>query len=302
MGMGAELFEARDDLLGSTANDVLGWSLKQTCLEGPEEELTRTDRAQPALYAVAFALWEALMGAGAPLPAAAAGHSLGEYTAHAASGTFDYFTGLRLVAARGEAMAAAAEAESSGMAAVLGTTVEAAERAAAERRSAGGQLWVANLNGGGQVVMAGGTDDLAWLSEEARGYGIRRVVPLKVAGGFHSPFMEPATRALAAALDEVELLPPAFPVWANVMARPADDSKRALATQVTAPVRFGETLEGMAAEGVEVFVHVGPGDVTAGMAKRAVPGGEVLVVNSLASIDAAAARLGRTMPEPGGRS
>ena len=293
VGMGRELFEAREDLLGATADEVLGWSLSSVCLEGPPEELTRTDRAQPALYALSYALWVELSSAGIPIPAGAAGHSLGEYTAHAAAGTFDYLTGLRLVAARGRAMARAAEAAPSGMAALLGTEPAVAEAAAADRRAAGGQLWVANLNGGGQVVVAGGTADLEWLAGDAQEYGIRRVVPLDVAGGFHSPFMEPAADALAEALDLVSFGEPRFPIWANASAHPVPraEIKGSLATQVTSPVRFGETLTGMAEVGVSRFVHIGPGDVTAGMAKRTVRGTEVAVVNSLEGIEPAVATL-----------
>lgn len=293
VGMGAELFEAHPDLLGDAADQALGWSLREACLSGPEGELTRTDRAQPTLYAVAYALWSEFAERAAVPPAAAAGHSLGEYTAHAAAGTFRYLDGLRLVAARGAAMAEAAAREPGGMAALLGADVDMAEEVCASRRASGGRLWVANVNAPGQVVVAGGTDDLAWLSENARAMGIRRAVVLKVAGAFHSPFMEPAVQKLRVALAEVEMAPPAFPVWANATATPvsADEVADSLAAQIIRPVRFSGTLAGMAAQGIEVLIHVGPGEVTAGMARRAAPGTDVMVVNDLDSVRAVVDRL-----------
>ncbi len=291
VGMGADLFAARPDLLGDAADDVLGWSLRQVCLEGPEDELTRTDRAQPALYALAYALWDLLAG-GVPPPAAAAGHSLGEYTALAAAGAVDFATGLRLVAARGRAMAAAAAQAPSGMAALLGVDEAAAEAIAAGRRAGGGRLWVANVNDPSQVVVAGGEADIEWVAANAADLGVRRAVALQVAGAFHSPFMQPAAAELAAALDGVEFSPPRFPVWGNAAAAPLPaDPGAELARQLTAPVRFRDALEGMHRDGVATFVHVGPGNVTAGMARRSVKGAAVVTVSEPGDVEAAAAAL-----------
>jgi len=291
VGMGADLFDARPDLLGPAADEVLGWSLRSTCLDGPEEVLVRTERAQPALYALSYALWDAVAGLLPGPPAAAAGHSLGEYSALAASGAIGYLDGLRLVAARGAAMGEAARREPSGMAALLGADLASAEELAAARRDVGGRLWVANLNAPGQVVIAGGAEDVAWAADHARDHGVRRVVPLKVAGAFHSPFMEPAAAALRDALAGTHWAQPRFPVWANATAAPhAGDIASTLLAQLTAPVRFAESLAGMAAAGVSLFLHVGPGDVTAGLAKRSVEGAETAVVSDLdgaaAAVDA----------------
>jgi [acyl-carrier-protein] S-malonyltransferase len=281
VGMGEDVFDARPDLLGASAVEVLGWSLRELCRQGPEDALTATDRAQPALYAVAYALWEALADAVGHAPAAAAGHSLGEYTALAAAGSLDFATGLRLVAARGRAMDYAASAVSSGMAALMGADAESAESLAAARREDGGRLYVANLNAPGQVVVAGGSDDIEWLVANARELGVRRAIPLKVAGAFHSPFMASAAAELAAALEAVTFLPSAFPVYANVSAAPMGDPATTLAEQLVGTVRFDESLQAMASAGVDVFVHVGPGSVTAGMAKRSAPDAETLTVSSL---------------------
>lgn len=301
VGMGADLFDVRGDLLGETADRILGWSLRRLCLEGPEEELTRTEHAQPALFALSYALWDTLAGKLGVSPAAAAGHSLGEYTAICAAGMVDYQTGLRVVAERGAAMAAAADREPSGMAALIGTDREAAEKAAETRRRDGGRLWVANLNAPGQVVVAGGVEDLDWLGEHAGRFGIRRVVRLKVAGAFHSPFMEPAADRVRRALRETSFGPPRFPVYSNVTARPftPEEATELLAVQVTSPVRFEESLVAMAQAGIRVFLHVGPGDVTAGMAKRSVPGATVAVVADLEGIDPAL-DIVSSMGPPGG--
>jgi [acyl-carrier-protein] S-malonyltransferase len=295
VGMGADLFEARPDLLGETADEVLGWSLREVCLEGPEEVLTSTDRAQPALFALSYALWDELAARlERSRPVGAAGHSLGEYTALAAAGVIDYPAALSLVAARGRAMDLAADAEPSGMAALLGVDVDAVERLARSIRGDGGRLWVANINAPGQVVVAGGTEDIASLTERGRReLGVRRVVPLKVSGAFHSPLMLPAVEPLREALAAVSFNPPAFPVWSNVTAlpMPTDDVSALLSRQVTAPVLFATILEGMAAAGATRFVHVGPGDVTTAMAKRTVPDAEVFTVNAIGKIEETVERL-----------
>lgn len=269
VGMGADVFEARSDLVGPRADEFAGFSLRSLSLEGPDEELTRTEHAQPALYAVSYALWEELSRR-VPPPLAAAGHSLGEYTALAAAGVFSFDVGLAVVTERGRAMARAADDEPSSMAAVIGADLDVVEAVCAARRSDGGRLWVANINAPGQVVVAGGTDDLDWLGEHASEHGIRRVVPLSVAGAFHSPFMAAAAERVEAALGATDPAPPRFSVYANVTAQPHElgEITSLLVRQVVAPVRFAETLEAIRNTGVDTFVHVGPGDVTAGLVRR----------------------------------
>ncbi len=291
VGMGADLFDKRPGLLGPSADDILGWSLRDVCLNGPEEELVRTDRLQPALYALSYALWDEISPR-VQAPAATAGHSLGEYNALAAAGVFDFATGLQLVAARGRAMAVAATNEKSAMVAVLGIDDDAAQEAAGVRRSHGGRLWVANFNGPGQVVFAGGIHDLEWLTDHAADFGARRIVPLKVAGAFHSPFMEPAVAPLAEALELVDFGRPSMPVWTNLTGRPVDDHRAALLEQVVAPVRFTQTLAGMGDAGITNFLHVGPGSITATIAKRTVADSEVRHVSHLAGIDEVVAWIG----------
>ena len=288
VGMGEDVFAARPDLLGSKADEILGWSLSDLCARGPEEELTRTDRAQPALYSVAYALWEEFAAAAKVPPSGAAGHSLGEYTALAAAGVLTYESGLRLVAARGEAMDRAAGLHSSGMVALLGAEVVAAEVIAQKRRENGGNLWVANLNAPGQIVLAGSSEDVSWLVENARELGARRAITVKVAGAFHSPLMDPAATDLAAAVRDTQFAHARFPVWANVSAEPGGDVADGLIRQLTSTVRFADSLRAMRAAGVEGFVHIGPGEVTAGMARRTVPDATVVSVSHIEDVGAAA--------------
>ncbi len=294
VGMGASLFEKRPDLLGESTDDLLGWSLKSMCLDGPEEMLTRTEHAQPALYAVSYTLWKCFQEELGAVPAAAAGHSLGEYTALAAAGAFSFEHGLTAVAMRGRAMAEAADREPSGMAALIGADLDLAEGLVTARRELGGRLQVANLNSPGQVVVAGSLDDLEWLHANGGSLGVRRVITLKVAGAFHSSFMDPAVAELEEALEAIVISEPGFPVWSNTLARPhrVEDLRTTLTRQVVSPVRFADSLLAMWESGVRTFLHVGPGDVTAGMARKTLPDATVLVISDEADIGTAVDSLG----------
>ena len=281
VGMCADARAAYPELCGARATEILGWDLDSLISSGPEDVLTETQHAQPALYAVSFALWAEFSSIVSVAPSAAAGHSLGEYTALAAAGAMSYLDGLGLVARRGDAMAGAARTENSGMAALLGADIGLAETVVAQRAKKGGALSIANINAPGQIVVAGGMDDLDWLEQNARDLGVRRAIRLKVAGAFHSPFMASAAGALSEALESVAFSPALFDVYGNVSGQPTNDPGATLLAQLTEPVRFSETLENIAATGVETFVHIGPGDVTAGLAKRTVGSADVRVVSSV---------------------
>jgi [acyl-carrier-protein] S-malonyltransferase len=291
--MGADLFDEHHELLVDRADPLLGWSLRTMCLDGPIEELTRTQHAQPALFAVSYALWLSFKAEAPRQPSAAAGHSLGEYTALAAAGSLSFEDGLRLVAERGTYMAAAGELEPSGMAALIGADEELARSVVEARSLVGGRLQIANLNAPGQVVVAGGNDDLQWLEENGRDLGVRRVIPLQVAGAFHSTFMEPAAELLSAVIDQIAFVPPDFEVVSNVAAGAyhVDSMADDLVRQVTSPVLFEQSLRTMSASGIDTFVHIGPGDVTAGLAKRTIPGAKVFTVSSIADIPSVAESL-----------
>jgi [acyl-carrier-protein] S-malonyltransferase len=211
-----------------------------------------------------------------------------------AAGALEYEAALAIVAERGRAMQAAADLEASGMAALLGADVALADAVCEANAAAGGRLVVANDNAPDQVVVAGSLSDLDWLDAHGRELGVRRAIRLKVAGAFHSPFMEPAAGRVRTAVNGVRARRPAFPVYANVTAAPVEDHRvrELLAVQMVSPVRFTETLTNMATAGIDTFVHVGPGVVTAGMAKRTVAWANVVVVNELAGIPEAVAAIG----------
>lgn len=297
VGMGADLFDSCTELLGDGADEILGWSLRQVCLEGPDETLTRTEFAQPSLFALSYALWTLLEARLEQTPSGAAGHSLGEYTALVAAGMLDFETGLSVVSRRGQAMAAASDLDTSGMAALMGVDHETSERIAAMRRSEGGRLSVANVNAPGQVVVAGSEADIGWLVDNGPQLGVRRTIPLKVAGAFHSSFMEPARQAVGRALEDVTFNVAEFPVWSNTSGKKHEDGRiqESLERQMVSPVLFSAALTDMASEGIETFVHVGPGDVTAGMAKRTVSDSKVITVSTVEDISRAVEAIG-TMP------
>lgn len=292
VGMSQDVFEARPDLLVDRAEPILGWSLRELCAHGPTERLTDTRYAQPVLYAVAYAMWEETRSA-LPAPAFLAGHSLGEYTALAASGMVSFEDGLRLVAARGSAMAEAAAAAPSAMAAILGADEQAAQEIVAQCRAAGGTLSLANINAPTELVVAGSVEDIEWTKANGKEFGARRVIPLQVAGAFHTEFMASAVQPLRQALADVGFSDPRVPVIGNTDARPlaADTVAETLSRQVTEPVRFAESLRFMAHNGVDTFIHVGPGHVTAGMAKRTVDGATVIAVSELADVATARSEL-----------
>ena len=252
VGMGAGLPADLYD----RASEILGYDLRTLCLEGPIEKLTRTDYSQPALLVTALA-------AHAGAPAAGAGLSLGEITALAAAGAVAFEDAVRIVKVRGEAMQAACEAQPGGMASVIGLDLKNI-RAACE-----GLVTVANLNSPGQIVISGASEPLLRASEACRQAGARRVIPLKVAGAYHSPLMEPAVAALRAALAAVEFREPKWPVVSNVTARPyrsAAEIAPTLARQITSTVRFEESVRFMIDElGVTDFAEFGAGNVLTGL-------------------------------------
>lgn len=270
VGMGKELaatYPAAADLFRQ-ADEILGWPLSKICWEGPEEELTKTSVCQPALYVHGLAaLAVAREKSGDFAVAGAAGLSLGEFTAHAAAGTFDFATGLRLVAQRGLFMQEACEATKGGMAAMIG-----AEENAVRDLAAQADVDVANLNSPGQIVVSGEASKVAVAAGLAKDFGIRKAVELKVAGAFHSRLMQPAYERLADVLAATEIHTPRFPVVCNVEGRPVGDPyaiRRTLADQVTGSVRWTDCVACLLDElGCDTFLELGPGTTLAGMIAR----------------------------------
>ncbi len=255
------------------ADRVLGYSLSRLCFEGPAEDLNRTEHAQPAIFVTSLAAIAACEHAGTLKRSevgAVAGLSLGEYTALAYAGAFDFAGGLRLVRTRGRAMQSAAELEPSGMVTLLGADRAMAEKLCDAAR-ASGVLVVANLNAPGQVVLAGDRAACGRAVEMAKTVGVKRAIPLVVAGAFHSPLMEPARAALKEALAQTRVRAPDRLLVSNVTAAKvssADEVRQLLAEQVCAPVRFEESLRTLHDAGVRCFVEPPPGDVLGGLAKK----------------------------------
>jgi [acyl-carrier-protein] S-malonyltransferase len=273
IGMGMDLAEkspcARE--LYELADGQLGWPVSEYSFRGPVEALTETGVCQPALYVHGLALLAAFQDVtGQPLGfEAAAGLSLGEYTAHAAAGTFSFETGLELVAERGRLMEEACNATVGTMMTLLGATPDQAREIA----DACG-VDIANLNCPGQVVLSGGTKEMEGVPEAAKARGVRKVISLKVAGAYHSRLMAAAATGLAPHLTAAHLEAPVVPVVANYTAEVtngADQILRALECQVCGTVRWEESIRMLIALGVRDFVECGPGGVLTGLLKRIDP-------------------------------
>ena len=290
VGMGRDLAgafpEARDAF--READEVLGAPLSRLCWEGPADELTATVNAQPALLVHSVAVWRVLQRR-APVPALAAGHSLGEFSAYAAAGSLSFADAVRTVRRRGQLMYAAGNERPGTMAALLGLDDAAAEAVCAEATAAGpGTVVPANYNAPGQIVISGDVEAVARAEAPAKAAGAKRVIPLNVSGAFHSPLMEVAAAGLRDQLDAVPLGAPAFPVVSNVTARAVqdpDEAKRLLVQQLTAPVRWVASVREMLSSGSDRFLELGPGGVLAGLVKRVDRGADVRSLGTVEEIE-----------------
>jgi [acyl-carrier-protein] S-malonyltransferase len=274
VGMGQALAEAfpvcRDAF--AEADAALGEPLSRLCFEGPEDRLQLTENTQPAILAVSVAAYRLVESRGIR-PRFAAGHSLGEYAAHVAAGTLSFADALRTVRRRGQFMQEAVPVGEGAMAAVLGLDgpAVAAVCAEAQQALAGRIVAPANLNGPGQVSIAGHADAVARASELAKAAGARRVIPLAVSAPFHCALMKPAEDRLAPVLRALPVQDPRIPVVANVDALPkqsAAESIDALIHQVSSPVRWEDVVARLIGEGVQTFLELGPGTVLAGLIKK----------------------------------
>jgi [acyl-carrier-protein] S-malonyltransferase len=271
VGMGKALSEAfavcRETF--AEADAALGESLSELCFNGPEDRLTLTENTQPAILAVSTAAFRLLASRGLT-PALVAGHSLGEYSANVAAGTFSFADALRIVRRRGRYMQEAVPVGTGAMSAILGLDAEDVARACAE--AAQGQVVSpANLNGGGQVVIAGARDAVARAGERAVALGAKRAVPLAVSAPFHCALMKPAEERLAPELRALDVRDPRVPIVANVDAVPKRDATaaiEALVAQVSSPVRWEAVVRRLASEGVTTYVEVGPGTVLTRLVKK----------------------------------
>jgi [acyl-carrier-protein] S-malonyltransferase len=251
------------------ADAALGEPLSRLCFEGPEETLTLTENTQPAILAMSVGVARLLATQGVE-PDFVAGHSLGEYSANVAAGTFAFADALAIVRRRGRYMQEAVPVGEGAMAAILGVDEEVVARACEE--AANGQVAApANLNAPGQIVIAGHRDAVARAGERAKALGARRVVPLNVSAPFHCALMAPAAERLAPELRALAAAQPRVPIVANVDAEPkrsAADAIEALVRQVSAPVRWEAVVRRLASSGVRTYVEVGPGAVLAGLVRK----------------------------------
>lgn len=263
-----ELFDRGDEALGVSVSDFAFF--------GPDDELTQTQNAQPALFLHGAAVWTLIAAAARQRVRAAAGHSLGEFTAYYAAGSLDLARGVRLVRRRGELMFETGRTRAGAMAAILGEIAGGIEQICARATAEAGEVVPANYNGSGQVVVSGEVAGVERAMELAREQGARRAVRLNVSGAFHSPLMAPAGPGLAQALDAAIMVDPAFPIYSNVTGEPvtsAADARRLLHEQLTSPVRWTTVIERLAADHPgALFVEMGPGNVLAGLVKRIAPG------------------------------
>ena len=271
VGMGKALADAhpicRDTF--AEADEALGESLSRLCFEGPEDQLTLTENTQPAILAVSVAAWRLVASLGIT-PAFVAGHSLGEYSANVAAGTMAFADALRIVRRRGRYMQEAVPVGTGAMAAVLGLE-SALVAQACEEAAEGDIVSPANMNGAGQVVIAGSTAAVARAGERAKALGAKRVIPLSVSAPFHCALMKPAEDRLAPELRALRTSNAVVPIVANVDAAPkttAADAIEALVAQVSSPVRWEDVVRRLASEGVTTYVEVGPGTVLSGLVRK----------------------------------
>src|SRR5438128_621755 len=284
IGMGRDLadqFPVAADLFRE-ADEILGRNLSEIAWTGPIEELTKTSNCQPALLVHGLACLAVLRELAGNFPVGgAAGLSLGEMTAHAAAGTFDFATGLKLVQRRGELMDEACAATNGAMAAMIGGQENDVRRLAADE-----DVDVANINSPGQVVISGELAKVEAAVGVAKEYGIRRATMLNVAGAYHSRLMESAYRKLGEVLLEVEMQIPQFSIISNVTGEEVDtlpEIRRTLQEQVTATVRWYDCMQRMLARGCEFFIELGPGNVLGGLLRRRQKGLNVMSVSDVES-------------------
>jgi [acyl-carrier-protein] S-malonyltransferase len=271
VGMGKALADAypvcRDTF--EEADAAIGEPLSRIIFEGPEDQLTLTENTQPAILAVSIAAYRLIASRGLR-PDFVAGHSLGEYSANVAAGTFSFADALRIVRRRGRYMQEAVPVGEGAMAAILGLDADAVARACAAG-SQGEVVSPANLNGAGQVVIAGTRDAVKRAGERAKALGAKRVIPLTVSAPFHCALMKPAEERLAPELRGLATAAPSVPIVANVDAEIKRDPASAidaLVRQVSSPVQWEAVVARLASEGVTTYVEVGPGTVLTGLVRK----------------------------------
>jgi [acyl-carrier-protein] S-malonyltransferase len=299
VGMGRELAE-RFPIAAQTfaeADEAAGFPLSQLIFDGPEKDLRLTENTQPAILTVSVAAWRVLAAQGVE-PVFAAGHSLGEWSAHVAAGTLSFADAVRAVKARGKAMQLAVPAGQGAMAAVLSLPADQVAEACREAEAETGLVVAAaNLNSPGQTVISGALAAVEKASALVKAKGARRALMLPVSAPFHCALMQPAQQEVARVLAALTLSDPRIPVAANVtggLVSTADAARDALIRQVTGAVRWVDCMQSLIAAGAELFVEVGPGKVLCGLLKQIDPAQKSLNVEDVASLEATLAALAGT--------
>ena len=286
-GMGEELLNLYPDLLIDKFEETLGWSLKQTILHSSQSEITKTNIAQPYIFAISYCYGlEAFKKLGQPK--IGIGHSLGEYTALALSEFISYSDALKIISVRGDSMQKAVENSNSTMAAVLTSDLKQTTDAVKALNNQGISINISNFNDGSQIVIGGLKDDIDYLKSNPVDLNAKRVIPLDVAGAFHSKFVSSAKQEVQNIIDEVEFSEGKFDVYMNVDAKVADLAtiKQRLVDQIDSSVMFYNqilNIENIAKP--EKWYHIGPGNVTAGMVKKSISSEGIEIINSLDSLN-----------------
>ena len=285
IGMGSELLETYDDLLINTFEETLGWSLKDIINSEDPEIIKKTNIAQPYIFSVSYCYGiEAINNLGKP--AALIGHSLGEYTALCLSGYLDYKDALKVIAVRGEEMHKAVENSNTTMAAVLTGDLETTIEEIEKLNNQGIQIWISNFNDPSQIVISSYIDDMNYLKSNPKALGAKRVIPLEVAGAFHTEIVSSAKKPLEDTLNSIDISEGKIPVYMNVDAKKVEVStlKENLVNQIDNSVLFNQQIESVNNDiDPDLWCHIGPGNVTAGMVRKSISYKDLKVINSLES-------------------
>ena len=285
IGMGNELLEKYSNLLKNTFEESLGWSLESIINSDDPQLIKKTNIAQPYIFSISYCYGiEAINNLGNP--AALIGHSLGEYTALCLSGYLNFKDALKVIAVRGEEMQKAVENSNTTMAAVLTNDLDITIEEINKLNNQGIQIWISNYNDPSQIVISSYTDDMNYLKSNPKAIGAKRIIPLEVAGAFHTEIVSPAKKPLHDVLNEIDISEGKIPVYMNVDAKKVDLSsiKENLVNQIDNSVLFSQQIQNLNQDiDPDLWCHIGPGNVTAGMVRKSISYKDLKVINSLES-------------------
>ena len=286
IGMGKELLKTHGDLLIDSFNESLGWSIEEVINSNDSEEIKKTNIAQPYIFAISYCYGlETIKKLGEP--SALIGHSLGEYTALALSGYLTYSEALKVIAIRGEEMQKAVEGSNTGMAAVLTSDMEKTLEEINNLNSQDIEIWISNYNDASQIVVSGNNEDLEYIKLNPKSISSKRSVPLEVAGAFHSRVVSPAKIEVEKTLNEIDVKEGNIPVYMNFNGKitSKETLRDSLINQIDSSVMFYDQILNIENElKPDLWCHIGPGNVTAGMVRKSISSKEIKTINSLESL------------------